>query len=423
MKNICYLTISFLLLVLLFSCQKLENKPLSTYTVVSGNFEDILSIDGYVEPTQSASVVCPGNVDGKVIWIIEEGKYVEAGDTVCIIEDKNLLEDYTQNQVQLETTIAELNKSKADLQMQYALMEAQVKTNLAETEITNLDTLQLRYISPVQRKIKELELEKADIEKHKLEKKLNSLGKINQSELKKLELLIKRLTFNVEDSKRILDALTLTAPQSGITIRGIHYVTDKKVLVGDAVWSNMPLVIIPESKKMKVKINASEGSYKRINVNDSVEFTFDAIPDNKAWGKITMKSPVGKPVKENSKVKIFEIEASVDSSLALPEPGFTANCDIVLKRIADTIVIPQIAIFEQDSIKAVYVKNAKGYEMRQIMTGITSAKEAIVVTGLKRNEIISLSKPETEFVNLKTLLPDSIKKKYSGRKINSIAKR
>jgi hypothetical protein len=56
---------------------------------------------------------------------------------------------------------------------------------------------------------------------------------------------------------------------------------------------------------MKVMISASEGNYKRINVSDFVEYSFDAMPENKAWGKITKKAPVGQPVSENSKVKFF----------------------------------------------------------------------------------------------------------------------
>ncbi|MFT3751604.1 MAG: hypothetical protein QM800_01590 [Paludibacter sp.] len=128
------------------------------------------------------------------------------------------------------------------------------------------------------------------------------------------------------------------------------------------------------------------------------------MPDNKAWGKIQKKAPVGQPVKENSKVKTFEIEASVDKSLLIPGPDLTTRCKIILKHISDTIVIPQICIFEEDSMNFVYVQKNKTFEKRQISIGTTSTKEAVVTAGLKRNEKIAIVKPETELINGKRLL-------------------
>lgn len=390
--------------------------PASYFKVIPADFEDALTIIGYVEPTQSVSVVCPARTEGALVWIIADGTFVEVGDTLAIIKDSEQLSNYNNDLTNLENAEAELIKSKADLQMQYALMEAQVKTNQAETDIANLDSLQLQYLSPNQRKIKMLELEKTGIEKQKLHKKLKALGIINSSEVRKLEMRIRRFTSTVENSKRRLDALVLTAPQSGIVIIAKHMITQRKTTVGDPIWDNMPVITIPESKKMKVQIVASEGNYKRINVKDSVAYTFDAIPDNTATGKITMKSPVGQPVQKDSKVKTFEIEASIDSSLKAPEPGYSANCKIILKRVPDTIVIPQVAVYEIDSIKSVYVKTTDGYELRQIITGSSSSATTIVVAGLKRNETISLIEPPSKLIKKKTLLPDLIIKKYKNHK-------
>ncbi len=404
---------NILLLILpsyfLFSCSQ-ENKDISTYIVSNKNFENILEIEGYVEPVQSTTLTCPRHVDGIVTFLVEDGTYVNEGDVVCVIEFQELQNEYDQILTNLEETKAELNKIKADLYMQYALLEAQVKNNDAETKIAQLDSLQLQYLTPSQKRIKELELEKVAIEKFKYEKKLEALSIINQSEIKKMEINIQHLSNRVQSTKERLDELTLKAPKKGLATRAIYRITNKKLQVGDPVWGNMPLIIIPELEEVKINIWAPEKDYKYINVDDSVYYYFDAMPGNMAWGKILKKAPVGQPQKEGSKVKLFEIEASVDSMLSLPEPGFTANCHVILKQIKDTIVIPQIAIFEEDSMKVVYVKKDKSYEMRQILTGLSSPKEAIIGTGLKRKEEVALSKPETSLIKEKTILPDSIAK-------------
>jgi len=407
--------ISISLLTFLFSCQSQEKTDSSTYTISNSDFEDYLMIDGFVEPVQTITIACPREADGVVEYIIEDGTFVNEGDIVCIVVDKELKKRYDEALINLENANAGLNKSKADLDMRYALLEAQVKNNAAETDIANLDSLQLKYLSQTQRKIKELELEKVAIEKHKLEKKLQSLVIINRSELRKSEFVIQRFTNEVQGTKDRLEALTIKATQGGLITRAIHF-TGKKIQVGDPVWGNMPLVFIPGLKKMKVKILASEGNYKRINVNDSVEYSFDAMPKNRAWGKILTKAPVGQPIKENSKIKVFEIESTIDSTEIIPGPGLTTNCKVILKRIKDTLVIPQITIFDQDSMKVVYVKKSEKFEMRQVLTGTSSQKSAVIVAGLKRNEIISFTKPNASLIEKKTRLSKATLKKYKNIK-------
>ncbi|MFA5046483.1 MAG: hypothetical protein WC542_11215 [Paludibacter sp.] len=409
------LKLSIFLLILLFSCKSREKKELPTYTVTKTDFEDFLTIDGLVEPVQSTTFGCPRNSDGYITYIIEDGAYVKDSEVVCIIDDKDLKQRYDESLVNLETAKAELNKTKANLDLQYALMEAQVKNNAAETDIANLDSAQIKYLSPVQRKIKELELEIVSIEKHKLEKKLKSLAIINQSELKKTEFQIQRLTNDIKSSKEQLDGLVVRSTRSGMASRAMHY-SGRKVQIGDNVWNGMAVVNIPDLTKMKVKIIASENDCKRIDENDAVEYIFDAMPKNKAWGKIVKKAPVGQPIKQNSKVKIFEIEASIDTAKILPGPDLTTKCKVILKRIKDTIVIPQITIFEQDSMKVVYVKKSDKYEMRQIITGSSSQNRAVVVAGLHEKEKISFIKPASDLIENKTLLTKSILKKFKNYK-------
>jgi multidrug efflux pump subunit AcrA (membrane-fusion protein) len=311
----------------------------------------------------------------------------------------------------LENAEAGRNKTLADLSMQYALLEAQVKTNEAETKIAQIDSLQLAFVSPNQRLIKELELEKASIEKARYVKKLEALKLIQQSEIKRYELEIQRFRMQVQSYKDMLDALTIKAPRSGLAIRANSRLTRKKYQVGDPVWSVMPLVIMPEFKEMKVKIMASETDYKHISVNDSVFYTFDAMPGNTGTGKILKKAPVGQPYKQGGKVKFFEIEASIDSVLTMPEPGFTANCRIILKQSRNVLSIPQISIFEEDSMKVVFVQRKKGYERRQVLTGLSSLRESVVTAGLEEGDIITLSKPKPSLIKEQIALPDSLTKK------------
>ena len=399
------------ILTFFISCQSNKKNDASTYTVKITDFEDYLTIPGVVEATQAITYGCPRRADGYVTYIVEDGVTVKDSDIVCVIEDKDVNSRYSESTTNLEIAIAGLSKTKADLDLQYSLMEAQVKNNTAETDISNLDSLQLQFLSPTQQKIKKLELQIVAIQKRKLQKKLKSLAIINQSELRRKEYEIQRYTSEIRDAKEQMDGLVIRSTKSGRIFRAM-YQGGRKVQLGDNVWNGMAVVNIPDLTKMKVKIKASEGDYKRINESDAVEYTFDAMPKNRAWGKIVKKAPVGQPIQQNSKIKVFEIEASVDTSKLTPDPGLTTNCKIILKKIKNAIVVPQIAIFEQDSMKVVYVKKSDKYEMRQILTGPSSQKSAVVLAGLQQNEKISFIKPETALIEKKILLTKSTLKKY-----------
>ena len=386
------------------SCNFNSRENSSTYIVVEKDFENSIIVEGFVEPIHFTTLMCPMNVNGTITYIIESGTYVNEGDVVCIIEDNNNENNYENILDWVESVNAELSKKKADMQMQHALLEAQVRNNVADTEIANLDSLQFRFASPTQRRISELQLESASIEKKRLEQRVQTLKIIDDSEIKSLEVNLRRATNRLETAKEILESLTVKSSATGLAIVSESRRSGEKLKVGDEVWNNMPLVIIPEMNEMKVIMKVSETDFKYISENDSVSFTFDAMPGNWATGKITKMLPVGQPYSRDSKVKFFEIEASVDSFLEMPEPGFSANCRVILNYINDTITIPQVAIFDEDSIKVVYVKKNRAFEKREIKTGMSSQKEAIVMEGLNINEEISLIKPSSSLIKGEKLL-------------------
>ena len=380
------------------------------YTVIEKDFENSVIVEGVVEPTYFTTVMCPVNVDGTIIFMVEDGTQVNAGDVICIIEDNNNETNYNNLLDLIESISAELSTKKADLQMQQALLEAQVRNNEADTEIANLDSLQFRFASPTQRQISELQLESASIEKSRLEKRLQTLKIINDSEIKSIEINLRRAQSRLETAKEILESLTVRAPKSGLAIVSQSRRSGEKLKIGDEVWNNMPLVIIPEMSEMKVQMRLSETDFKYISENDSVSYSFNAMPDNWANGKITKMLPVGQPYSRDSKLKYFEVEASVDSILEMPEPGFTANCRVIVDYIKDTITVPQVAIFDEDSRKVVYVKKNKTFERREIKTGLSSQKESVVIEGLNRDEKVALTKPNSSMIKGERLLTETTSK-------------
>jgi multidrug efflux pump subunit AcrA (membrane-fusion protein) len=412
-----------LVICLLPSCGGNEADNVPAYRVERKSFTNYIETDGYTEPVRMVSANCPPEIEGTLEYIVDDGTPVKEGDIVCRIKVQSYQTEYDAVMTEYETIKAELNTKRATLNMERAMLEAQVKDNEAQTAIAGLDSLQLSFMTENEVKIKHLELEQAAINKARYEKKLAALDIIQSSELKRMELRIQRRERRIEDIKQKIADLNVKAPKSGLAIRGTSYDSGLKLKAGDNVWSNMPIVKIPDVAEMKVKMSVPEMDFKSINVGDSVVYSFDAMPDNIGFGKISKKNPVGNANgmnirvygggvvvmysssgQQKSKVKFFDIEATVDSVLVMPEPGFSANCRVILKQVTDTIIVPQIAVYDEDSIKVAFVRLKDGFEMREVTTGISSQKEVVISEGLHENELVALTRPKNFLVKKKTFL-------------------
>ena len=386
---------------MMLSCSADKGRALPLYAIERTAYEDMLVVEGYTESVNSVNVNCPRDVDGTIIQIVENGTYVEAGDTVCIIEDTNIENNVENWRVDLEGMYAEMEKLKATQRLEYALLEAQVRNNEAETLLADADSLRMIYMSPTDRRIKELQLEKTHIQRTQLMRKLEVTKVVHRTDRMKLEKRIEWGERQLEKELQKQASLVLTAPKAGIAVVARrHRWNDTKWVIGDKVWNGRTIVTLPDFDNMKTMIYAQEAEFKRLNEGDKVTYTFDAMPGNQAWGTIKKLSPVGQ-ARSSSAVKTFEVMASIDSILTPVDPGMSALCRVYLRHVPDTIVVPTISVFDKDSLKVVYVEHKGHFEERQVTLGESSPRSTIIAEGLAVGERIALIKPSEKHRHVK----------------------
>ncbi len=410
----------FLLLCLLLSCTKATEQSDLIYPVVRMDFSDELVLEGSVEATNSTLINCPDVYNSIVVYLVEDGSWVEAGDTLCILENQPLINQLETVKRLCELYQAEYNKGVADLELNYALLQAQVRNNETQMAISSLDSLQLQYYTESQRKIAEIRLEQARIESRKLKKKLNALETINRSELRRMELYIMQSKMLLQSTQESLDKLILLAPKAGMALRGNSDISEGKLQEGEEVYPQTPLVIIPDSGLVRIKIQATETAYKRLNPGQKVTYTFDGMPGNYAYGSIAMKSPRGYTLNRNSRVKFFDVMASVDSSMQTPPAGLSANCRVFLNYLPDTVAVPIISVFQEDSISVVYIKKGSGFVRQEVGVALQSSKEAVIACGLQGGEEIAMLQPPKSKIKAEVFLNAEERNRYKPTKNDSI---
>lgn len=380
-----------------YSCSSTHKKvadEINTFVVAKSHFENSLNVPGILETNKSVSYTCPvSGFDIQITWLVPEGSYVHKGDTIIKLQCTELSTRFDDAGRNLDMAASDLERARAQLDNEMSLLQAQIKTNDAQTKIAMLDSTKLGFMSESDRRITELKLEKVLIEKEKLKRKLTARKEINKSTLRSLQSKIMRQERNLKQAEDKLNKLTVVSDTSGVVLYENLMTTWKKIKAGDIIWGSMPILKLVDVTSYQVRLVVNESQYQSIQVGNRAEMVLDAVKKKTFNGKITIKKPTGKPMARNSTVKQFEIVASVDSLPPNMQPGITVNCKVLLMELKDTIAIPIVTVFDEDSSKIVYVRNNDKFQKRKITTSLSSDKFIIVSKGLKPKELISLNVP------------------------------
>jgi HlyD family secretion protein len=96
-------------------------------------------------------------------------------------------------------------------------------------------------------------------------------------------------------------------------------------------------------------------------------------------------------------------------------PGMTTSNRILTRTIRDTLVIPIEAVFSQDSISFVYLKNGLSIEKKQVRLGDANENEVVVAAGVQVGDQLMLTEPEGMKEKKIVLLPGEKSKKTAAR--------
>jgi HlyD family secretion protein len=388
---------SGLIILLSLSCSSSNQKKvnsLQAYTVKKNDFINTMTVSGVLETSRSISVTCPvRGYDLNIDWIIEEGTIAHKGDTLCKLECADLETRYNEAMKNANVARSNYEKAKAQQELESSLLQSQIQTNDASTKIAMLDSSKLAFLSPANRRITELKLEKAMIEKNKLVRRLEFMKKINNSALRALQTRIQIQERNMQTEGTNIEKLIIISDTSGIVRYDNNMITGKKIKPGDIIWGSLPILKLVDLSEFQVRLFVNENQYQNIQKDLKTEMVIDAYQNIKLKGKITQKKPSGKPVRENSNVKVFEIVTSIDSLPVSLQPGVSVTCKVYLNTLKDTITIPLMSVFEKDSLKVVYVRHQGKIQRRTITTSLLSDKFIVVTNGLKPKDQILLTEP------------------------------
>jgi multidrug efflux pump subunit AcrA (membrane-fusion protein) len=400
----------FLLFILLSCCSR-EKINIICYDLKRIDFVEKINAKGTIQAINTLTIVTPGTYYSNISvrHLVDDGTYVKKGDTICILDVPELINDFEAYTTSLEITKADMKKLEAENVMNMSLLQAQIENNEADVALNSLDSIQQKFAPPVKQKLFALELEKADVVKNKLRKKYAAQKKIEEAELRSMKSRITQSENQIKGIKDQINSLTIVAPRDGITMHtetpilmffnGIGGGTaGGKIEENSSVWPNMALLQMPDMSQMQLSVEVPEGDYKRIDTGQIVFISVDAVKNLNTTGKIKKKTLVGQQEDNQTSVKTYEVIVSIDSCHSLMKPGLSAGCKIIINEVKDTVVVPTLAIFEQDSTKIIYVAREGKFVIVPVETGLSNSSETIIAKGLTSDETIALVEPPHQLI-------------------------
>lgn len=396
-KMIMNKTFILLLFLGLIACKGKVVQEVQTTLVKRGTFIEEVTEEGTVKAINSININAPiisyryGSL--KITYMVSDGKEVNTGDTVIIIDPSEIKKAIITSQQQLQIANAELEKLKATQQSEIEDLESDLEISNISYEISKIKSEQAIYESEVTKKENNLNLEKAIIDLARAKEQIENKKKIQQEDVFQKTLSMKQLTNTLEDANRSETNLFVISPSPGIAIVKDNWMSNQKWQVGDQPYSGTVLIELPDLNKMMAEVKINEVDITKITPGLKVEIKPDAFSDTTFSGEVISVANLAQNKDSKSKIKIFPVQILIDGKSKNLLPGLTVSCKIKISEKDGVLYIPVESIFKDQGIEFVYIKTSSGFKRKDVKIAQSNVDFAIVSEGLAENEELALADP------------------------------
>ncbi|MEP5612743.1 MAG: efflux RND transporter periplasmic adaptor subunit [Cyclobacteriaceae bacterium] len=229
----------------------------------------------------------------------------------------------------------------------------------------------------------------AELEKLKFTKKLNEDSEFRQRKLLEKEAIsreeyeIALTTLNTSRSEiKLLETrrakYKIYAPFTG-------RVGLREVSVGSYINPGSMIARVYSIDQVKIDFSVPGKYLKDINVGDQIQFTVDGY-EAAFDGKIYAIEPQIDP--QSRSIKLRAVSSNLENKLL---PGQFAKINLILDRLDDSIMVPNIALIPELNQTKVFVYVDGKVETRIVEPGIRTEERVQIVQGLNPGDIIITS--------------------------------
>ncbi len=167
----------------------------------------------------------------------------------------------------------------------------------------------------------------------------------------------------------------------------------RKPQVGDQVWANQPLLILPDVSTMLVETRVRETDLHKLAEGQEVRIGVDAFPELHLTGRVKLIGTLAQSRASRRGSKFFNVTVEINESDPRLRPGMTARATTETSRYASVLSVPIDAIFEIANEPHVYVRRGRAFEARPVRLGASNEDFIIIEDGLEAGDEVALRDP------------------------------
>jgi membrane fusion protein (multidrug efflux system) len=160
-------------------------------------------------------------------------------------------------------------------------------------------------------------------------------------------------------------------------------VTRRHIRLGNTISVNDPVFQVTELDPLIAYIHIPEREFRRLEPGQTAELILDAIPGQRFQARVQRVSPV-----VDAATGTFKVTMEVPDQGGRLKPGMFGRFSIVWDARRDVLMVPRVAIVDDDVSDSIFVVVDGKAERRAVRTGYASGAEIEVIDGLNGDEEI-----------------------------------
>jgi multidrug efflux pump subunit AcrA (membrane-fusion protein) len=318
--------------------------------VQRGDFTETVLLTGELKAEEAVELTVPKSPTWRVQlkWLADDGAEVAPGDPLVEFDASSFTSDLEEKRLQLAEKHNELEKSRAESDVQES--ERLFAIEQAEAELVKARSradVPPELLSEREYQDRQLAAKTAEIALAKAREELGSTRaqKRTDLEMKRLEIETAQREIGVAESA--LEAMRLEAPEEGIFVVGEHPWEGRKLQEGDTVWVGITVGRLPDLSTMQVQALLSDVDDGRVAVGMEGRCTLDAYLDREFACRVTSVSPLARETNRVSLLRFFDVGLElVESDPSIMLPGMSVKVEIAAAEQRDALLAPRAALDE-----------------------------------------------------------------------------
>jgi HlyD family secretion protein len=323
------------------------------------------------------------------------GARVRKGDIIANFDIEMMRNRLADAGAQLQDYQNRVEKARANGDVTVSAQEQKIRAARAKFDKAALDLKTAEVRSAIQAEQFKLSYDQAEAEWKAVQKDTPLIKTSTDAVVKQEEIQLQSITLEQKRTEANLSRFTVQAPMDGVLVAAqmMRNGNLSNVRAGDQMRPGQQFLQIADLANMVVDVKSNQMDVPDLRIGAKATVRFDAFPDLELPAHIYSVNPLAKSADDQFYVRSVPLRLRMERTDPRVVPDLSVSADVIMRTEDNAKIVPRAAIFTDNKGTYVRVRTAKGWERRDVETGLSTNTEVAIRKGLNDGEEVSLEAP------------------------------